>query len=86
VPVVKKGLLVRGFNPPFYFGKAIDSSEYRCRRLTKRESLTGSRTGSGSATGSAYFLLEAEVVEVEAETVRAEAVKIVPLLHHCTLS
>jgi hypothetical protein len=28
--MVKKGLLAKGFNPLFYFGKTIDPSEYRC--------------------------------------------------------
>jgi hypothetical protein len=55
-----------------------------------------SRSGSGSATGSTFFLLEAEAkglrvepegLRVEAEGLRVEeeveALEILPLLHHC---
>jgi hypothetical protein len=42
--------------------------------------------GSGSATGTAYFLLEAEApeAEVEAPRVEAESLKILALPHHWT--
>jgi hypothetical protein len=44
------------------------------------------RSGSGSATGSAYFLPEAEAPEVEPEALRVEAkaevLKILALPHH----
>jgi hypothetical protein len=44
--------------------------------LFKSQSRTGSRSGSGRATGSAYLLLEAEAPEAKALRVVAEALKI----------
>jgi hypothetical protein len=37
------------------------------------KSRTGSQSGSGSATGSARFLLEAEASQADAEALRVEA-------------
>jgi hypothetical protein len=54
------------------------------------KSRTGSRYGSGGASRSAYFLLEAKLAEVEAEAdsealsveAEAEGLKYLVLLHH----
>jgi hypothetical protein len=56
--------------------------------LFKGKSRTGSKSGCGSAFGSAYFVVEAEAQETEAKATRveaeAEALKILPLPHHWT--
>jgi hypothetical protein len=51
--------------------------------LFKRKSRTGSRSGSGSAIKSVYFLLEAVEAEAFRSEAKAEALEIVALLHHC---
>jgi hypothetical protein len=48
----------------------------------KAEQEAGSRSGRGSASGSSYFLLEAEAPEAFALRVEAKVLKILALPHH----
>jgi hypothetical protein len=57
------------------FNNEVKHYVINCIITFKKKSKTGSRFGSGSASGSAYFLLEAEAPEAEAPEAEAPEVE-----------